>query len=412
MPVDFNRIPPRVSVPPPPQPSKPVWAALLLMVMCAGAALTITLWPPGRPTNTPWFWICVAGYPLLVWAFLLFSRLGYGHARRNEAIATNRVSEQAEQSCHAVASRPLAILGNAWCFSSNDAENLLESVRDGSVQVTARPSGAVTDDDVVARWIEIPDDPFHPGAALDEHTRHKAVCEWVLQRLIGNLTKQLNALPTRTSLHVELHLRSKLEFAVVRTRLQELLVKKAPALSVKTVENERGIPLFSTDAWLDGRDVGVAHLVVAIELRNAISQVLSDGVAEVGVALLLGHPRLAQAAMPPALRLHRPARGGLDTIANMVGLATRWGQTTTEQLRTVWVHGASSEQASAIKKSALLPEQTKWMALETTVGDCSSSGAWLAAALAAANAESTGDPQLVLSHHDGELVALVCRQQI
>jgi hypothetical protein len=412
MPVDFNRIPPRVTVPLPPQPLKPLWAALLLMIMCAGPALTITLWPPGRPTNTPSFWICVAGYPLLLWALLLCLWLAYGYVRRSGAIANNRVSERIEQSCHAVASVPLAILGTAWCFASNDADNLLQSVRDGSVQVKTRQSAAMPDSDVNARWIEIPDKRFCPGNELDEYARHKAVCEWLLQRLISDITQQLNALPSRTSLHVELHLRSKLEFAVVQTRLRDLLVKNAPALSVEIVENERGVPLFTTDAWLDDRDSGVAHLVVAIELRNAISQMLGDSVAEMGAALLVGAPRLAQAATLSALRLHRPARGGLDAIANTTGLAARWGETTIEQVSTAWVHGVSSEQASAIRKSAALPEQTKWIALETTVGDCSGGGAWLATALAAANAGSTGDPQLVVSHHDGELVALVCRKSI
>jgi hypothetical protein len=410
MPIDFNRIPPRVSVPALPEPSKPFWAILLLVIMGVGAALTIAVWAPDFPTDTPWFWICLAVFPVLVWGFLLCAWLGYGHARCIQALATNHVVEQIEQSCHDAASRPLAILGNAWCFSSRDAENLLAGVLDGSVQVKTRPSRAMADSEVNARWIEIPDEPLCPGNELDEHARHKDVCEWLLQRLIGDLTEQLNALPARTPLYVELHLRSKLEHAVVQTRLQDLLDKKAPALSVTIVEEQHGIQLFSTDAWFDDSGLGVAHLVVAIELRNAISQVLSDGVAEMGAALLVGHPSLAQATPSPVLHLHRPARGSLDAIASTVGLAIRWGHTTIERVSTAWAHGVSSEQSSATRKLASFPEQTKWIALETTVGDCSDSGVWLAVALAAANAKSTGDPQLVLSHHDGELVALVCRK--
>jgi hypothetical protein len=411
MPIDFNRIPPRVSVPALPEPSKPVWAILLLVVMGAGAALTVTLWPPDLPTDTPWFWICVAVFPALLWGFLLYAWLGYGHARCIGALATNHVAEQIEQSCHDAASRPLAILGNAWCFSSIAAENQLPGFLDGSVQIKTRPSRAMVDSEVNARWIEIPDEPFYPGNELDEHARHKAVCEWLLQRLIGDLTEQLNALPAQTSLQVELHLRSKLEYTVVQTRLRDFLVKKAPALSVTMVADEREAQLFSTDAWFDDRDLGVAHLVVAIELRNAISQVLNDGVAEMGAALLVGHPGLAQATPSPMLNLHRPARGSLEAIAGTLGLATRWGHTTIERVSMAWAHGASSELSSVTRKLASLPEHTKWMALETTVGDCSDSGVWLVAALAAANAESTGDPQLVLSHHEGELVALVCRKQ-
>ena len=150
MPVDFQRVPPGLSVPPVPQPSKPVWAAVLLMVMSAGAALTVMLWPAERPSSTPWFWICLLGYPLLIWTFMLSSWLGYGYVRRNGAIATNRVSEQTEQLCHVVAGRPLAILGHAWCFSSKDTENALKSLLDGSVQVKPHPSGAIADSDVIA----------------------------------------------------------------------------------------------------------------------------------------------------------------------------------------------------------------------------------------------------------------------
>jgi hypothetical protein len=37
MPIDFNRVPPRVEVPPPPQPSMIVWIVLLVLMIGAGA---------------------------------------------------------------------------------------------------------------------------------------------------------------------------------------------------------------------------------------------------------------------------------------------------------------------------------------------------------------------------------------
>ena len=411
MPVDFNRVPPRVAVPPPPQPSMLVWFVLLVLVMGAGAGLTITLWPAGWPTNTLWFWFCVAGYPVLAWAFMLFSWLGYGHARRNGAIATNQVSDEAEQSCHVVASRPLAILGHAWCFSSDDAENALEGIRDGSVQAKLRPSGAIADSDVNARWLEIPDLQFHPGNEQNEHTRHQVVCTWLLKRLIDRLAPQLKALPSRITLQVEFHLRSKLKLTAVDTQLLDLLAEQAPTLKVDVLSDEHAVPLFRIDAWLDNRGRDTAYLLIAIELRDAISQVLSDGVAEVGVALLIGHPRLASAAMPSALRLHRPAKGALDVAAGTLELAARWGQSSIERLLPVWTHGLTGERTSAVRKAASFPEQTRWMALESSIGDCSGAGPWVAVALAAESARATGDPQLVLCREDDELVALMCRKQ-
>jgi hypothetical protein len=149
-----------------------------------------------------WFWFCVLGYPLLAWAFLLCCWLGYAYARRSGAMAANRVSDDAEQQCHAAASRPLAILGHAWCFSSDDEENALTGLIDGDIRMGPRPSRAEPNTDVNARWIEIPDLSFHAGNELTERTRHDAVCEWLLRRLIDSLAPRLAALPARTPLHV------------------------------------------------------------------------------------------------------------------------------------------------------------------------------------------------------------------
>lgn len=411
MPVDFNRVPPRVEVPPAPQPSMVVWTILLVLVMGAGAALAIVLWPAGEPTNTLRFGFYVAGGPLMAWAFLLCSWLGYGYVRRNQAIATNRVSDEAEQRCHDVAGRPLAILGHAWCFAANDSENALEGILTGTELAKLMPSGAVSDNEVNARWLDIPDMRFQPGNELAEHARHHAVCTWLLERLIDRLLPQLNALPPRTNLQVEVHHRSRLKSEAVETRLREVLVERVPALKVNVVPGNHTIPLFRTDAWLDNRDAQMAHLLVAIELRDAISAILSDGVAEAGVALLLGHPRLTSPANPVRPRLHRPAKGALDAAASTLELAARWGQSSRDRLRTVWTHGLTSDAMSAVRHAALFPEETRWVTLETSVGDCSGAGPWLAVALAAENARTAGDPQLVLCGEGGELIALMCRKQ-
>ncbi len=411
MPVDFNRVPPRVDVPPPPRTSMIVWMPLLVLVMAAGAGLAITFWPTDRPTNTPWFWLCIVGYPFLVWAFLLFAWLAYGYTRRNQAIATNRVSDEAEQSCHAMSSRPLAILGHAWCFAANDSENSLERIQTGTELAKLRPSGAVADSEVNARWLDIPEMHFHPGNELTEHARHHAVCMWLLERLIDRLLPQLNTLPPRTKLQIELHHRSRLKSEVFETRLREVLTERVPELKVDVTSGEDTISLFRTDAWLDNRVVDTVHLLVAVELRDAISSVLSDGVAEAGVALLVGHPRLESSAMPAGLRLHRPARGSLDTAARTLELAARWGQTSRDRLRTVWTHGLSGDRVGAVRQAASLPDETRWISLETSVGDCSGAGPWLAAVLAAESARTTGDPQLVMCGEGEELIALMCRKQ-
>ncbi|WP_175840322.1 hypothetical protein [Burkholderia contaminans] len=411
MPIDFNRVPPRENVPAAPQVSMIIWTILFVLVMGAGAGLTITLWPTDRPTNTSWFWFCVVGYPFLAWAFLLFAWLGYVYACRDQAIATNRVSDDAEQSCHAMAARPLAILGHTCCVSTNDSENSLTQILTGAEGTMLRQSGAVADREVNARWLTLPDVHFFPGNELTEHARHHAVCTWLLKRLIDNLLPQCRALPPGTRLHVELCHRSRLKAEVVETQIQELLVERVPALQVDIGASDPALTVFRTDAWHDDRDAQSAYLLIAIELRDAISAVLSNGVAEAGVALLVGRRRLASPSMSTALLLHRPAKGPLDFPAVTLELAARWGQSSSDRLRTVWTHGLIGDGISCVRQAASLPDEARWIELETSVGDCSGAGPWLAVALAAERARTTGDPQLMLCGEGQELIALMCRKQ-
>ncbi|TCW85563.1 hypothetical protein C5O80_10300 [Burkholderia sp. SRS-46] len=411
MPVDFNRVPPRVKVPAVPQVSLIVWTILLAFVMGAGAGLMITLWPPGRPTNTLWFWFCVVGYPILAWAFLLSAWLGYRYGRRNQSIATNRVSDEAEQACHAKASKPLAIFGHAWCVSANDSENSLEGILTEAEGTKLRPSGAIAGREVKARWLILPDVHFYPGNELAEHARHHAVCKWLLKRLIDRLLPKLRALPPETRLHVDLCHRSRLKSEVVETHIRKLLAERVPSLKVEMQADDPARTLFRTDAWHDNRDVDTAYLLVAIELRDAISAVLSDGVAEAGVVVLAGRPRLASPSMPIDLLLHRPAKGALDASMATLELAARWGQASPDRLRTAWTHGLIGDSVSAVRQAASLQDGARWIALETSVGDCSAAGPWLAVALAAEGARTTGDPQWVLCGEGKELIAVMCRKQ-
>jgi hypothetical protein len=346
-------------------------------------------------------------------AFLLCCRLGYVCAGRSGAIANHRVSDHEEQRCHALASESLALLGHAWCFSSDDNENGIAGLVEGSVKASPRSSRAEPNTDVNARWIEIPSQPFHAGNELTEQIRHQVVCEWLLSRLIDKLAPRLTAPPAGTPLHVELNLQSTLKLADVRTRLQDLTVARLPALRVTIETGEGPSSLFRTDAWHDCMTPQVARLLVAIQLRNAVSERLQDGVAETGVALLVGRPSIVQrmTAIPSPPSLHRPAIGSSDTVDKTLELAVRWGRTEPARIKTTWAHAVSEALAGTAKSSPQFDEQTQWIDLESTVGDCAGAGAWLATVLAAENAALTGDAQLVLTQEGNDLIALVCRKQ-
>lgn len=411
MPIDFARVPPRVVVPEPPRPSKLLWAVLLVVVVCLGAALAVYIWPAGRPTNTVRFWFCVIGYPMFAWAFLLCCYLGYAYARHSGAIANNRISDREELECHTLSSAPLAVLGHAWCFSGDDDENGLDGLVSGSVKMVARPSRAEPGFDVRARWLEVPGKPFYAGNVLTEHARHRAVSDWLLHRLLENMRAGLTALPARSTLHVELCLRSAIDAADTGVRLQKLISAMVPTLRVTVAARDEHPSLFRADGLHDTLKPADAHLLIAIELRKAVSERLQDGVAETGCALLLRRPGRNLPVHAPAVYLHRPATGAFDAVDKTLELASRWGQASSTNLGTVWSHGLPEELVLALRSSPRLGEQTRWLDLGATVGTCGGAGAWLATAMAAEHASVTGDPQLVLTQEGSDMIALVCRKK-
>ncbi|MFM0226312.1 hypothetical protein [Paraburkholderia dipogonis] len=387
---------------------------LFAVVICLGAALAIFLWPAGRPTTTAWFWFCVFGYPILAYAFLLCCHLGYSYARRSAAIANNRVSEAAELKCHTQASAPLAVLGHAWCFSCDDQENAIEGLVDGTVTIGARSSRAVPGLDIKARWLEIPGKPFYAGNELTEHARHRVVSDWLLNKLVSQISTELIALPGGTAVQVDLRVQSALDLEDVRARLQELLSARAPALQVRVKASGEHLSLLQTDVWHDDMRPGTAHLLLAIQLRKAVSERLQDGVAETGVALLLGHPGIVRnmPANGTSLCLHRPAIGASDAVSTALELAARWGRADSTYIRTIWSHGLANELVRSLKSSPQFSNQTRWIDLGATVGTCDGAGAWLATVLAAEHASLTGDPQFVITQEGSDMIALVCRKQI
>jgi hypothetical protein len=407
MPIDFERIPPRLPVPPPARPSIILWTFLLALTVALGAGLTVMLWPKGAPSNTLWFWCCAAIYPIFVWSALLCCSLGIGYAKRSEAIAVNRVSDSIEQERHELARKPLVVLGHAWCFSFNDEENDAEGVFNGSLQLRSRPSVGQLGTDVRARWLEIPGEPFYSGNVLYEHERHKALCDLLLNRLVESIGSALTALPLHTVLHVDLCVKSLVRLHRVQARLQDLILAKAPSLQIKVTASEDHVSLFRADDWHDQLRPGEVRLLLSLQLRRAISELLEDGNAEGGVALLVARP--GAVCSDTSLRLHRPAMGRVDAEGEPFARALRWGGVEASQIRTIWSHALADELAHPVRASPQFSQDLQWTDVSATVGQCDGAGAWLALALALEHARLTGGPQLVLSQQGDELIALVCR---
>jgi hypothetical protein len=407
MSVDFARVPPRVVVPDPPHLIWPLWAMLFAIVMSAGAALSVYILPPSDGANNLWFWISTIAYPAMAWLFLLCWWLGWRHARRSTAEATNYVNERELQRCHQQASQPLAVLGHAWCFSENEEANGIADLVDGNLKLEPRVSLADPDTDVTARWINIPGQAFYAGSEVAEDVRRIATLEWLLSRLVGKLANDLRLLPASITLRVTLSIAEPIDAEAAGQLLRRMLNEMRLNADVTVEAKNENVSLFQVDAWLDSKDAKLAYLLVAIQLRNAISEVLAAGSAEGGVALLFGLPSHAQTS---TVHVHRPSKGAQDAIDSTLALATRWGVSRASEFKAAWESSVSPRFRTAIQSSSEFDPNTSLIGLDTSVGDCGIAGSWLALALASQQAMNTAEPQLVLVQEGEELVALTCKK--
>jgi len=408
MPVDFARVPPNVVVPEPPRISWPLWALLFAILMSAGAGLSVYLLSPSEASNGPWFWICVIAYPAMAWSLLLCCWLGWLHARRSTAEATNHINERELLKCHQLAGKPLTVVGQAWCFSGNEEKNGIEGLVNGNLKLQPRASLAEPGTDVTARWIEIPGQPFFAGSEVAESARRTATCEWLLLRLLGRLENDLRLLPASLTLRVTLSVGETINPDAASQFLRTMLSNMRANTDVTVEATNESVSLFQIDAWLDSNDATFAYLLVAIQLRNAISEIPEEGSAEAGVALLFGPPSHART---PTVHVHRPSKGVRDVTDATLSLAMRWGASQASEIKAAWECAVTPPFRTAIQSSTRFDPQTLLISLDTSIGDCGIAGPWLALALAAQQAMNKAEPQLVLVQEGEELIALTVKSK-
>jgi hypothetical protein len=306
----------------------------------------------------------------------------------------------------------LALLGRAWIFSGEDKENEAVGITDAAVQLKPRASGAVSNFDVSARWIEIPGRSFNAGNAFSERNRQREIIDWILIRLVAQLALRLRKLPLSASLHVQLSLGSYIDAKLAGHRLEDMLADLHLNMPVTVVATNEKVSLFQVDSWLDESNDTTLHLIISIQLRNAISNQLEKGDAEAGVALLMGHPSFAAVlADQTTVSIHRPAQGQREKLDDTLLRAMRWGRSTVADLDTVWTCHMSPNSYSAIRASNYFKPNTVSCDLNMTIGDCGFASPWLTLALAARQAITSGSAQSVIVHEGEEIIALACKPE-
>lgn len=412
MPVDFARIPPRETVPDVSRLSILGWGLLLCLLTVACATMAVFIWP-GAKSDIVLFWFCAIALPIFTWSFLLCCRIAYLYGRINSALATNKTCDAIEARCHVSSSEPLAVVGHVWKFSSDEEENALDGLVEGKTKLRPVSSRTTPNTDVIARWLDVPGREFYAENALTEHARQMVVCEWLLNEMVSALASQLRALPSRVSMKVELCIDSMLDAAGVGETVLVLLKKALRTPHITLTSPVRELSLFRADSWFDDMHPDSIHLLVAVQLRNAVSETLANGVAESGSMLLVSSPSMAQRLGEKfPLWLHRPVKGTLDKLPETLELAICWGRASSDEVGTTWLTGLSEEATRTIRSSSQFGSKTGNVSLDTSVGNVGIGRAWLATTLGAANAAATEKPQLVIVQEGNDLLALVCERQI
>jgi len=96
MPIEFDALPARVPVPDA-RTTTVSWLIALVIIVAAGAALSIATWPAARPTQTLWFWTRTFGLPFLAWLGLYSGWRFVLANRRRDALADNAAIELKEK---------------------------------------------------------------------------------------------------------------------------------------------------------------------------------------------------------------------------------------------------------------------------------------------------------------------------
>jgi hypothetical protein len=363
MPVDFDALPARATVPPERKAVVPGLIALVILV-AVGAAISIATWPAGQSTQAPWFWARTFGLPSLMW-LLLCSAWRFVHAHRvRNALADNEAIDRKERRLHADASVPFAVVGQSWCFSSVAERNRLEDAMKAH-----EPAGGPS----MVSGLVVPGRAFFRGNEADEARRQATVLEWLLVELVRPFAHDLKgSRGTAVRLCLDSDLTADAAEASVSRAWATLGLRQA-----EKVQLTEEMSLYAVDAWLDKVMLHQRHLAIAVQLRGVISGRLQMGQAEAGAAVLLASTSAESPDPAAIICAHRPSKSVAESLEGGVANALRWGHCAEGTIETRWNAGLAEPLATAFKSLEGPVNDAPAIELARTIGDVGVATPWL-----------------------------------
>ncbi|WP_233853306.1 hypothetical protein [Paraburkholderia sp. HD33-4] len=415
MAVDFSLLPPEQDIPKDP-PSRLVWTIVFFLLTLAGVFVVLLLWPKDEPTQTSWFWVCIALYPAGTSAFVVSRRYSVYEGHRLDVHAWNEERKRYIEDLFDRASIPFAVIGAAFSFIDDEKLDNVSAIAERTLVLKAQPAIA-EQGTVSARWFA--PDALERKAWLrgPDTVRQAQVLVWVFDRLLYRSRNALAKLPDNLPLVVRIKVVANAYEGDWGSLWNERWRQLSLPPSTVVIEPE-DMGLMDVDSWLDSSDSRLqthATLVVVVQLNEILGKNPPEGSAETCAAVLLVPERLLQHhRLEPIARIHRPMTGSKDSLTHVLRYALRWGKADPLSIGRSWLnnlnaastsvfHAALREVGVTSARDTPLPE----LNLDRTVGHAGSAADWLALACAAASSQQLGSPQLVVMQHASDIVSTV-----
>lgn len=417
---DLRRIAPEREV----RPLKPAWLPwlfLLALIGGGGALVALRLWPEGEPTQTLWFWTCVAAFPVIVWAMLFFSYLGVLQTQRTRAEDHNAARRDYQDAVCRKAGVPLHVLGAGFLFSAQAHENTVSAVVERALELVPRSRFAGDGEAIVARWIEPAGYAWRAGDDQADVARHRDLLPYVFGSLQRQIAPEVRALPERTRLVIQVCVEAQLATAEVETIWHDTWHTQGLGEAVRT-EFNAGVPdLIAVDGWLDGAPdfaTDAVHLLCVVQLNPLLHPPPVAGAAEAGAILMFAaSPLVAQKRLVSQTLLYRPERHDDKDLGQGLRQVLLWSRSDGVDVRDQWMSGGSAAPmqrglAAHLDRQGvgvlMTPELKGQHDVDLRIGSAGAAAPWLCVALASAHALASGQKQLLsIAEADAMTLAVV-----
>jgi hypothetical protein len=376
MPVDLDAIPDVAAKVPRPRTSR--WLIFGVIVLLAGGVTTLWFWHGEREGIV--FWFTAVGLPVTVWG-LLFSL-------RRFSYKCDQVWAQAwdTERQHIIEDETRRGQRHLWLLNSVVETSVGEGV--GVLAKAVKSSSPLMTSSLP-----------RSGKTTVRHTRltefDVAIDKTLtLDAKMALSASQFNDVINKLPADMPCYLAVDCQSFIPDT--QTSVLERLTASLHRPVRSFSGSGFALLDSWLDSVwEVPAALLVVSVVLRDAPL----DGEGEAIISQVFTNRPLSD--FPDAVYLHRPEKGSHTTMAKILSRALLWAAVSPAAVKALWLSGETLQTDGALNEASAqggltLNPKDDCLVINQVIGDTGVAAPWIAAALAAWQAEKANAVQALV----------------